>query len=58
MGPRAGLITDPAGNGNGFWSVACSLQRMHHLDFTIIQGIRQPGMSFCRGRLQQKRTSK
>ena len=58
MDPRAGLVTAPAGNGNGLCSVACSLQRLHHLDFTMIQGIRQAGILFCRVRLQQKRSSK
>jgi len=51
MGPRARLVTAPAGNGNGLWSVTCSL--LHHLDFTMIQGIKQAGISFCRGRLKQ-----
>jgi len=57
-GPTAGLVTAPAGSGNGPLSVACSLQRLHHLDFTMIQCIRQAGISFCKVRLQRKRASK
>jgi len=40
MGPRAGLAIAPAGNGNGLLSVACLVERLHDLDFTMIQGIR------------------
>jgi hypothetical protein len=58
MDSRAGLVTAPAGNGNGLWSVAFSLQRLHHLEFTMIQGIRQADILFCRPQLQQKRASK